>query len=177
MKRKCLLFAILCFLTLGIKAQDVFSKGAIAVNATVGIGSYSGYSIGIPPLAVSADVGVVDNLIGENGSIGVGGYIGFATNSYSYYSNATLSRMCFGVRGTFHYEFDAKFDTYAGLMLGVYTYRWNDDYINSYIHNSSSMAFSSFIGGRYYFSESMAINAEVGYGFTYISAGVTFKIK
>lgn len=190
MKRKLLLLSLMCFLAVGLKAQDVFSKGAIAVNATVGLGSYSGYSMGIPPLAVAVDVGVVDNLLGDNGSIGVGGYVGFATNSntYNYYSNyyskSTVTRMCFGVRGTFHYGFGDKIDTYAGLMLGLYTYRWKykdnyyDDYLNlDYKQNSSSMAFSGYVGARYYFSSSMAFTAELGYGFTYISAGLTFKLK
>ena len=95
--------------------------------------------------------------------------------------------MCFGVRGTFHYELNDKFDTYAGLMLGLYTYSYSykDNYADysdyygyyNYNNNSSNLAFSGFVGTRYYFSKSMALNAEVGYGFTYISAGITFKLK
>lgn len=194
MKKRLLLIAAVLFMTLlNVKAQDVFNKGAIAVNATVGLGGYSGYSMGIPPLAVAVDVGVADNLIGDNGSIGIGGYVGFATNShtYNYYSNyyykSTVTRMCFGIRGTFHYALSDKLDTYAGLMLGLYTYSWkykdnyndlyNDYYNLNYKQNSSSMAFSGYVGTRYYFSKNMALNAEVGYGFTYISAGLTFKLR
>lgn len=192
MKRKLMLIAVVLLLGLtNVKAQDLFSKGAIAVNASIGLGNYSGYNMGIPPLSLSADVGVIDNLIGDNGSVGVGGYVGFATNSYTYnyYSNyyykATVTRMCFGVRGTFHYQLSNKLDTYAGLMLGLYTYsysykdNYNDDYYKNYYSNlnHSDIAFSAYVGTRYYFSRTMALNAEVGYGFTYISAGLTFKLR
>ena len=192
MKRKLMLIAAVLLLGLtNVKAQDLFSKGAIAVNASIGLGNYSGYNMGIPPLSLSADVGVIDNLIGDNGSVGVGGYVGFATNSYTYnyYSNyyykATVTRMCFGVRGTFHYQLNDKLDTYAGLMLGLYTYsysykdNYNDDYYKNYYSNlnHSDIAFSAYVGTRYYFSRTMALNAEVGYGFTYISAGLTFKLR
>lgn len=192
MKRKLMLIAVVLLLGLtNVKAQDLFSKGAIAVNANIGLGNYSGYNMGIPPLSLSADVGVIDNLIGDNGSVGVGGYVGFATNSYTYnyYSNyyykATVTRMCFGVRGTFHYQLNDKLDTYAGLMLGLYTYsysykdNYNDDYYKNYYSNlnHSDIAFSAYVGTRYYFSRTMALNAEVGYGFTYISAGLTFKLR
>ena len=186
-----LIAAVLLLGLTNVKAQDVFNKGAIAVNANIGLGNYSGYNMGIPPLSLSADVGVIDNLIGDNGSVGVGGYVGFATNSYTYnyYSNyyykATVTRMCFGVRGNFHYQLNDKLDTYAGLMLGLYTYsysykdNYNDDYYKNYYSNlnHSDIAFSAYVGTRYYFSRTMALNAEVGYGFTYISAGLTFKLR
>ena len=194
MKRKLMLIAAVLLLGLtNVKAQDLFSKGAIAVNASIGLGNYSGYNMGIPPLSVAADFGIIDNIIGDNGSVGVGGYVGFATNSYTYnyYSNyyykSTVTRMCFGVRGTFHYQLSNKLDTYAGLMLGLYTYSYSykDNYNNNYNDlydyynnsNHSNLSFSGFVGTRYYFSKAMALNAEVGYGFTYISAGLTFKLR
>ena len=148
MKRKLMLIAVVLLLGLtNVKAQDLFSKGAIAVNASIGLGNYSGYNMGIPPLSLSADVGVIDNIIGDNGSVGVGGYVGFATNSYTYndylnyYYKSTVTRMCFGVRGNFHYQLNDKLDTYAGLMLGLYTYsysykdNYNDDYYKNYYSN------------------------------------------
>lgn len=53
-------------------AQEVFHKGTTAINAGIGLGSYYN-SLSIPPLSVSLDYGVTDNLInGNNGSISVG---------------------------------------------------------------------------------------------------------
>ena len=180
--------AILFMTLANVNAQDVFGKGTIATNVSIGLGSYNyyGYKVGIPPLSVAVDAGIIDNLIGDNGSIGIGGYVGFATYSYTYnyyadyYYKASMTRMCLGVRGTFHYQLTDRLDTYAGLMLGMYTYSWRytdnyDDYYNDYYRNtnSTSFAFSPFVGTRYYMSSNFGFNAEIGYGFTYISAGIT----
>lgn len=190
MKRKLLLIAAVLFLTLSnLKAQDVFNKGTVAINATVGLSSYySGYtnSLAIPPLALTVDAGIIDGLIADRASIGIGGYAGFSSYSYKYYDyyQQNLTRMCFGVRGTFHFQLADKLDTYAGVMMGLYAYSYrysyNPDYYDYYYntvknHNDADIAFSSFIGTRYYVSDNFGFNAEVGYGFTYVSAGLTVK--
>lgn len=97
-------------------AQEVFHKGTAAVNAGIGIGSY--YSgLAIPPLSVSLDYGVTGNMInGNNGSISVGGYVGYAATK-KIYADAGASIAVLGARGAFHYQFAPKLDTYAGLML------------------------------------------------------------
>ena len=70
-------------------------------------------------------------------------------------------------------------------MLGLYTYSYkysyNPDYYDYYHdynvrNNHSDLAFSSFIGARWYMSKNFGFNAEIGYGFTYLSAGLTFKL-
>lgn len=195
MKRLTLLL-ILSFLGLASMAQEVFYKGTIATNVSIGLGnSVTGFGLGLPPVSLAVDYGIVDNLImGENGSIGIGGYLGFATNGerYDYFGysyKARYTRMAFGVRGTFHYQFLDKLDTYAGLMLGLYTYSWKYDYSGSYDpyddyyyglnnnSNSSDFAFSAFVGARYYFNDNFGVNTEIGYGFTYLSAGLTYRIN
>ncbi len=194
MKRKFLVIMAVLFLCLNnMKAQDVFSKGTIAVNTNIGLSSYSyGYgllnsSIGLPPISASLDVGVVDGLIADRASVGIGGYAGFSTYSYKYYDyyKENMTRMCFGVRGTFHFQLTEKLDTYAGVMLGLYTYSYKYNYNPEYSYyndynvrnNYSDFAFSSFIGARWYMSDNFGFNAELGWGFTYISAGLTFKIN
>ncbi len=39
----------------------------------------------------------------------------------------------------------------------------------------SGLVSSFFIGGRYYFSDSMAAMLELGYGVAYLNLGVAFK--
>ncbi len=194
MKRKLLLIAAVLLLGLtNVKAQDVFNKGAIAVNANIGLSNYSysyallSSSVGLPPISAAVDVGVLDGLIADRASVGVGGYAGLSTYSYKYYEyyKETMTRMCFGVRGTFHFQLTEKLDTYAGLMLGLYTYSYKYSYNPDYSYyddydlrnNHSDMSFSSFIGARWYMSKNFGFNAELGYGFTYISAGLTFRLK
>ncbi len=195
--KKITLMIILSFCGLVTMAQEVFYKGTIATNVSIGLGNnVSGLGMGFPPMSLAVDYGIVDNLImGENGSIGIGGYFGFATNGerYDYFGisyKARYTRMAFGVRGTFHYQFLDKLDTYAGLMLGLYTYRWKYNWMDSYdpyynyydyygLNNSSTadFAFSAFVGARYYFNDNFGVNAELGYGFTYLSAGITYRIN
>ena len=194
MKRKILLIVTVLFMTLSnIKAQDVFNKGTIVVDASIGLSSYNTYSVygryglGLPPIGLTVDVGVVDGLISDRASIGIGGYAGFTTYSRKYYDyyQENLTRMCFGARGSFHFQLSEKLDTYAGLMLALYTYSYKYSYNPDYYGytyenlntNHSNISISPFIGTRYYISNNFGFNAEVGYGFTYISAGLTLKFK
>lgn len=82
----------------------------------------SGYTGKIPPVSVSYEQGIMDDVL-DVGSIGVGGYIGYTSASWetnwlggSYgwkYTNFIL-----GVRGSFHYPLVDNIDTYAGVLLG-----------------------------------------------------------
>ncbi len=193
-KKSLFLVAVLCFFGLSVKAQDVFHKGDIVGNAQIGIGNYHGYGIGFPPTSVSVDFGAFDNIIkGENGSIGIGGYFGIANYRDKFvidhgttHEESSL-RMCFGARGSFHYQFVDNLDTYAGFMMGLYinnhkcVYKDANGYtlLFNHPHNHNvqkfNFAHSLFIGARYYFSDSFGVSAEAGYGFTYLSAGITFK--
>ena len=158
-------------------AQEVFHKGTTAINAGVGLGSYySGLSI--PPLSVSLDYGVADNLInGNNGSISVGGFVGYAASSYSGWiaDKVNVSYAILGARGAFHYQFAPKLDTYAGLMVSYDIVSSNYDAFGNYI-KTSHVDWSIFLGGRYFFTEKIGGFAELGYGFYNLNLGVTFKL-
>ena len=155
-------------------AQEVFHKGTAAVNAGIGIGSY--YSgLAIPPLSVSLDYGVTGNMInGNNGSISVGGYVGYAATK-KIYADAGASIAVLGARGAFHYQFAPKLDTYAGLMLSYDIVSSNYDAFANYI-KGSRVDWSIFLGTRYYFTEKIGAFAELGYGFYNLNLGVTFKL-
>ena len=157
-------------------AQEVFHKGTTAINAGIGLGSY--YSgITIPPLSVSLDYGVADNLInGNNGSISVGGFAGYAASSHTYGAyKTTFSYIALGGRGAFHYQFAPKLDTYAGLMVSYDIVSSNYDAFANYI-KTSHVDWSIFLGGRYFFTEKIGAFAELGYGFYNLNLGVTFKL-
>ena len=157
-------------------AQEVFQKGTTAINAGIGLGSY--YSgITIPPLSVSLDYGVADNLInGNNGSISVGGFAGYTATSHTYGAyKSTFSYIALGGRGAFHYQFAPKLDTYAGLMLSYDIVSSSYDAFSNYI-KSSHIDWSLFLGARYFFTEKVGAFAELGYGFYNLNLGVTFKL-
>lgn len=159
-------------------AQEIFQTGTKAVNVGVGLGSVLPNTT-IPPLSVSFDYGVKDNLInGENGSISAGGYIGYTASSLSVLnSKLRTSYAILGARGAFHYQFMPKLDTYAGIMLGynISSSAWSGAEVAGVANSSGGFAYSTYAGARYFFTENTGAFAELGYGIAYFNLGVTCK--
>lgn len=179
MKKILVLFIVACFSLTQLLAQEsTFNKGDKVLNLGLGLGTslYSGigYHGLIPPLSGSLEVGVVDNII-EKGVIGVGGYLGFASYKWDNYYRYT--NIIIGPRGTFHYPFVDKLDTYAGLMIGynISSSHWIGTGAETFNSTGGGIVSSFFLGGRYYFSDAMAAMLELGYGVAYLNIGVAFK--
>lgn len=162
--------------------ESWFNKGDKVVNLGIGIGNtlYSGsyYTKGVPPLSISYEQGIVDG-IAEKGVIGILGYVGY--NSYKYdYSGwgYKYSNIIIGAGGIFHYPLVDKLDTYAGILLG-YNIASATEFGTpigwDYNSTSGGIVFSGFVGARYYFTESIAAFAQVGYGIAYLTFGVSFR--
>jgi len=64
-------------------------------------------------------------------------------------------------------DIPSDFDVYAGLGVYYYTYKNGDD-----------LDLGLFVGGRYYFNDSMGVNLELGAGSTLAGAkiGVTWQL-
>jgi hypothetical protein len=176
MKMKALLLAAIfaCGFIM-VNAQDVtFEKGTKALNLGIGFGGnyYSGYGSGItktPLLSIALDYGIMDGLINNKASIGVGGY--FAYKGYKWESGYNYgwksTNLIIGPRGTFHYALVDKLDTYAGLLLAYHVVtekRTGDWGTTPYSSSGSEMYFSGFIGARYYFTKNLAAMLELGSG-------------
>lgn len=168
-----------------IAQTSTFEKGDKAINLGIGIGSplYSGVGNkgSIPPLSVSYETGVVDNVF-DKGVIGVGGYLGYQSYKWSYagwgwkYSDFIIS-----ARGTFHYPLIEKLDTYTGLMLGyniVTAKEFGNTFFGSNNYSASTGGFVAawFVGARYYFNNNFGVMGELGYGITYLNLGIVVKI-
>lgn len=183
-KKIFFILALMGGIVSGIQAQSVFSKGDKVLHLGVGVGSYLGgtnYTSTIPPLQVSYEQGIVGNLIDGNASIGVGGYAAYSANKWKYDSDNgyKYSYVIVGVRGAFHYQFIDKLDTYAGAMIGynIVSGTWFGSGTETVSGASaSSVAYSTFLGARYYFTDKVAIFAEVGYGIAALELGVAFKL-
>ncbi len=188
--KKITVVLFLALLTFVLKAQDpTFSKGDLVLNASIGLGStlYSGsnYSSGFPAIALSLEKGIEENFLADKLTLGVGGYLGYASYKYRYtyfgsewgfnYNNIIL-----GARGVVHYPLLDKLDTYAGLMLGVNivsaTEFGTNTYGYDYTSNGSRGIFSGYIGGRYYLNEKLAVLGEIGYGIAYLNLGISLKL-
>ena len=130
-KRNLGIVALLFISVISLNAQS-FKKGDLVGNLTIGFGSsmYLGYGYGsssssFPAICVSADYGIVDN-VAQKGTIGIGGIIGYESQSWNYYyGTAKASDFVIGPRGTFHYPFVDKLDTYVGLELILDVRSWS----------------------------------------------------
>lgn len=184
MKKIVMIFALACFALTQLVAQEsTFKKGDKVLNLGLGIGStlYSGsyYKTKLPPVSASLEFGVVDNVL-EKGSVGVGPYVGFTSAKWEYNADWywTYTNLIIGARGNFHYPLVNKLDTYTGLLLGydiVSSKEHGTAYGYDYNASGSSLAWSWFIGARYYFKENFAVMGELGYGIAYLNLGVALK--
>lgn len=185
------LVATLTFILGNVSAQS-FEQGTKALNLGVGVGGYSYGYVGLsgftPGFNASFDVGVAD--IGP-GTLGIGGYFGYKSfrstsrylNLYNY--DIRYRNMAVGVRGNYHWnEWHGmdNLDVYAGIMLGydIATTTDNTPYnanSNSSIVRAASVAnrvaYATYVGGRYLFTDNFGAYAELGFGFTAVNVGLT----
>lgn len=167
-----------------LQAQT-FKKGDGVFNATIGFGNArysSGTTSSVPPIAVSYEVGVLDNVL-EKGSIGIGGYLGYTSAKWDFgYGYSWKSTdIIIGARGVFHYPFVDKLDTYGGLMLAYDINSWKETGTSGFGSPTKSsyggLIVPGFLGARYYFSEKFAGLAELGWGIAYFNIGIALKVK
>jgi hypothetical protein len=180
------LFVAVFSLTQLLAQESTFKQGDKVLNLGIGFGStfYSGtgYKAGIPPISASLEFGVKDGVL-DKGSIGIGGYLGYSSHKWEYSNTGygwKYTNIILGVRGVFHYPLVDKLDTYTGLLLG-YNISSSKEYGNAgvygnlYSASAGGVAYSWFIGGRYYFTDKFAGMLELGYGITYLNLGIALK--
>jgi hypothetical protein len=189
MKTKHLLLLLALFSVPFLGNAQPFASGDKAINLGLGLGSVgyrgAGYKTSLPPVSVSFEYGIME---AGPGVIGVGGYLGISAYKWDYgvtgydlgwkYTNFLL-----GARGSYHYSFVDKLDTYAGLMLGYRivsakeTGTWPATWPAGVDLSAkgSSFLWSTYVGARYYFANSFAAMMELGYGVSWINIGMAFK--
>jgi hypothetical protein len=148
-------------------------KGEKIINIGVGFGG--GYFLGgdkiiIPPIPISFEYIVKDDLFNGKGAIGCGGFLGYSAskNRYSQDNETKYFRLIIGAKGYLHYHFAKKLDTYAGVLIG---YKERTDEVNP-----AHIAFRLPIGCRYFFNNKYAGLAELGGGMSIITIGVALKL-
>lgn len=177
-------FSFLCH------AQSPFQKGTSLLKAGIGIGSsifnYSGSSQ-TPAISAQFEKGIWD--IGGPGVVSLGGYVG--TKSYKYhYTSAYVdykqkwNYTIIGVRSAYHYTGlkSDKADLYGGLMLSynILKYKFEDKNgssagsygIGSY---GNGTGLTAYVGANYFFTANIGAFAELGYGVSYLTLGITAK--
>ncbi|MBL7910925.1 MAG: hypothetical protein JNJ41_07720 [Bacteroidia bacterium] len=178
-----------------------FNQSSKIINIGIGFGSRSyyrysgfGYSYHASPAFSLSYEQAIPNKIGP-GYLGVGAYLGYKSayvmydnyyyNNNKYYYRHNWRYFLIAARAAYHLDalnFD-KGELYFGGIVGIrysaYSYETNslDPNKDLYELHSSSVypTASLFIGGRYYFAKNFGAFCELGYGVSYITAGLSLK--
>lgn len=158
----------------------VFDVGTNVVNLGIGLGTHYSYGIGTgtsvsPAFSASFERGIV--AVGP-GVVGVGVFAGYQSASYEYLGfKDRFTDIIITARGAFHYPFFEKFDTYGGAGLGLRRLGYSSNYTGPVVvdYGSTGVVLGLFVGGRYYFTDSIGAFAELGYDQTYLKVGLAAK--
>ena len=166
MKKQNLTFVLLLAASV-IFAQGPISKGQSQINVGVGLSSwgvpvYLGFDYGVhPDITLGAELSFRSYNDNSNHNKYHHTVIGFLGNA-NYHFNTVLN-------------IPSPWDFYAGLNLGFYNWNSPNNYEGSY---KSGLGLGAQIGGRYYFSNKVGINLELGGGSAFSEGkfGLTIKI-
>ncbi|MFZ6053207.1 hypothetical protein [Halocola ammonii] len=186
--KKFLILIVLLGSGLGMRAQQVdnFTPGEILVSPAIGLGTPYlgglGYSTVLPPISVSVDYGIEQDVVDE-GTVSIGGYFGIAQNRFrtNYFGGEygwNYTYIVLGPRGVYTYPIEENLDIYGGLMLGfnIATAREVGDVPGNVSSSGGGFAYDFFAGGRYFFQDNLAAMLELGYGVSILRLGVSIKI-
>jgi hypothetical protein len=186
MKKMLLLTLVVIVATqLTTRAQS-FQKGTNVVAVGVGLGSSLGSftsSSSMPAFSVQYERGVWD--IGGPGVISLGGYVGIKSFKYSthaggYDFSEKWNYTIIGLRSAYHYNGlgSDNLDVYGGAMLSynILKYHYTGEGTGDNGSYGSTAGLTLYIGGRYFFAPAVAAFAELGYGVSYLTLGLAFKL-
>jgi hypothetical protein len=171
--KKLLTLTFICAILLSTEGlSQTFKKGDKQVNLGIGLLAFGGYA--------SAEFGIQDNL-------GVGPLFG-----YTYYTGGLLTgyvgsygygQYRIGARGAYHLGdvlklSDDKLDPYVALSVGaVFDRNYTYNIFNSSLDYGTRTLpfFNPRVGGRFALNESLGAYAELGWGGSWLQAGVSLK--
>ena len=192
MNKKLMFMLLVLFSASTINAQ--LEKGDAMFNLGIGMSSYytsgSGFKATLPPLEASCEYFVGD-------SFSVGGFLGYygakyeqeiKSNAFSVDTKINYSYLSFGALSNYHFVNQETFNVYAGVKLGYVSAKTkitqeisdktlvDDDILTKAGGKGSEVLFGAHVGALYHISESLALNAELGYGIVLLKIGVSLKL-
>jgi hypothetical protein len=155
-------------------------SGILGFGFGPGIPYYGSHGFG-PAILVHYDHGIWR---AGPGTVSLGGQVGTSFFSDNYLHERVKytyhwTNLGFVFRGAYHYGWKVPgLDTYAGFGAGTSVSIYDDGGYDSG-KRSSHVGFlpSAFIGGTYFFSNVVGLNAECGYNFAYFSIGLNFRLS
>ena len=165
---KKVIIAVAFMLGVSTVNAQTFEKGTSVVQAGIGLGSSFG-----TPIGLGYEYGMSEK-------IGLGAYVGYASQSYSvpFFGDYKVTNILVGVKGNYHFFQSDKIDAYGGLLLGydVASSKWTTANTIAIPTTYGGIVFGGSVGARYYFTDNIAAFAELGYGLGYLNAGLAYKL-
>lgn len=175
--------ALICAMSAASTYAQIFDKGDKVISAGLGLGatyySLGGTSMVMPVIFASGDYCLREDL--GPGNLGIGAIIAYSSykenvwGDYYYKVNSFM----LGARGTYHFtDLVDKLDLYGGITLGgeIVNSKWHGEgYTGSYSDPASGLLSEVFAGARYYFTDNIAANGELGYGIAWLKLAISFK--
>lgn len=148
-------------------AQAPLEEGGFQLNGGFGATTYG----------ASAYAGLEYGLMKD---ISIGGEISYqsygATTAISGYGNDyNINAIGVQANGSYHFnellQIPSKFDVYAGANVNYYSWSKNDYGVNS-------VGLGVHAGGRYFFTDNLGVNVQLGGGnvFSGVKVGITYKL-
>ena len=159
-------------------SQAQIEEGDSMINLGVGISPtfYSGTGFESSLLPIE---GSFEYMLKEK--ISIGAFVGFSTAEFraqGFNFGYDYTYLLAGALGNYHFSNSEKFDAYVGLKLGYVNI--SADEVGTagigFSADSSGVLYGGQLGARYWISDAIGINAEVGYGISIVRAGITFKL-
>jgi outer membrane immunogenic protein len=147
-------------------AQNPIAKGQAQINLGLGLSNW-----GIPVYA-GLDYGI-------HKDITLGAEMSFRSYNDNY-RNTRYNHNILGFSGNANYHFNSilnippTWDFYAGLNLGFYYWNSRNDYPGN---SRSGIGLGAQIGGRYYFTNRIGLNLELGGGNAFSGGKVGISIR
>lgn len=166
---------LLAILGGSIYANAQISEGDSMITVAVGVSptfySGSGFEASLPPVEAAYEYAISDKIT-------VGGFAGIATAEFrSAGFGYDYTYILAGGLGNYHFVNSETFDVYVGAKLGYVNVSSKEVGTAFGISaESSGVLFGGQLGARYWITETIAINAEAGYGVSAFRVGVTFGI-
>jgi hypothetical protein len=174
MKKNTLLFTVIVVSGLFVSTGNAqYDKGKSYIGPRIGIGVY-GNSIA---LGAGYEYGATKE-------ISAGALLDYYQWCYDPFAGygGKYTYIIIGAQGNYHFgklfKWDSRIDPFAGLILAYenISWRWTGQAWGSpWSPSASGIALGGQIGIRYFLSPKVALYGQIGFGVTYLKAGVDFK--
>jgi hypothetical protein len=173
-----------------------FDSDSKLLNVGIGLGGVNYYNNGwgrsyhrSPAFSLTYEQALPDKV--GPGYLGLGGYLGFQNAFYrynytynDYYYRHSWNYWLLAARAAYHLDVLnwEKGEIYFGAIIGlrIQTYHYSSNSPDKDLHRLNDRSIyptgSLLAGGRYYLTNKVAAFMEAGYGISFLTLGVTFKL-